>query len=152
MTTEQSRLRIMVVDDNRDAADLIAQFLEMYGHAAIPVYGGAEALKTAETFDPDIFFVDLGMPGMDGLQLVSTLRQSAKFQSTKIIALTAWGDNASRAQTKAVGFDHHLVKPANLDEILNLVQKPREAPAESGNVLLCASAPTVPQQAPMTLQ
>ncbi|WP_219117028.1 response regulator [Janthinobacterium sp. UMAB-56] len=123
MTIEQSLLRIMVVDDNRDAADLIAQFLEIYGHHAIPVYGGAEALKTAESFDPDVFFVDLGMPDMDGLQVVSTLRRSAKFQTTKIIALTAWGDDLARSQTKAVGFDHHLVKPANLDEILNLIQK-----------------------------
>lgn len=142
----------MVVDDSRDAADLIAEFLGIYGYHAIPVYEGAEALATAETFDPDILFVDLGMPGINGLRVVSTLRQSAKFQSTKIIALTAWGDDATRAQTKAVGFDHHLVKPANLDEILNLVQEPREAPAESGNVLPCASAPSLQEQAPMALQ
>lgn len=121
MAKQISTLRIMVVDDNRDAADLVAEFLVMCGHQALPVYGGAEALLTANTFSPDVVFLDLGMPGVDGLQVATTLRQTSRFQHIKMIALTAWGDASMRAQTKASGFDHHLVKPAALEEILGLL-------------------------------
>lgn len=121
MANQLSPLRIMIVDDNRDAADLVAEFLVMCGHEAVPVYGGAEALRTADSFVPDVVFLDLGMPGVNGLEVASTLRQASRFQHIKMIALTAWSDDATRIQTKAVGFDHHLVKPADLGDILGLL-------------------------------
>ncbi|AYM75207.1 response regulator [Janthinobacterium agaricidamnosum] len=121
MANQLSPLRIMIVDDNRDAADLIAEFLVICGYEAVPVYGGAEALRTADRFAPDVVFLDLGMPGVNGFQVASTLRQAPRFQQVKMIALTAWSDEATRTQTKAVGFDHHLVKPADLDDILGLL-------------------------------
>ena len=121
MANQLSPLRIMIVDDNRDAADLIAQFLVICGYEAVPVYGGTEALRTAVRFAPDVIFLDLGMPDVNGFQVASTLRQASGFQHIKMIALTAWSDEATRTQTKAVGFDHHLVKPADLDDILGLL-------------------------------
>lgn len=114
-------LRIMVVDDNREAADLVAEFLVMCGHEAVPVYGGAEALQTANTFIPDVVFLDLGMPDVDGLRVASILRDTSQFQHLKMVALTAWGDEAWRAKTRAVGFDHHLVKPAEFKDILGVL-------------------------------
>ena len=121
MANQLSPLRIMIVDDNRDAADLVAEFLVMCGHEAVPVYGGAEALRTADRFAPDVVLLDLGMPDVNGFQVASTLRQTLRFQQVKMIALTAWSDDVTRMQTKAVGFDHHLVKPADLDDILGLL-------------------------------
>ena len=108
MAKQLPPLRIMVVDDNRDAADLVAEFLVLSGHEAIPVYGGAEALQVAETFEPDVVFLDLGMPEVSGFQVASRLRQASKFQSTKMIAYTAWSDELTRAKTRNGGFDHHL--------------------------------------------
>lgn len=111
----------MVVDDNRDAADIVAEFLVISGHEAIPVYGGAEALRMGDAFAPDVVFLDLGMPEVSGFQVASRLRQASKFQGTKMIALTAWSDELTRARTRNGGFDHHLVKPASLDDILGLL-------------------------------
>lgn len=121
MATQHPPLRIMVVDDNRDAADIVAEFLVISGHEAIPVYGGAEALRMADTFEPDVVFLDLGMPEVSGFQVASRLRQASKFQETKMIAFTAWSDELTRARTRNGGFDHHLVKPASLDDILGLL-------------------------------
>ena len=124
MASQHPSLRIMVVDDNRDAADLVAEFLVMCGHDARPVYGGAEALQTANFFTPDVVFLDLGMPGIGGIEVAEALRQEPLSVHVKIIALTAWGDEATRAQTKASGFNLHLTKPAALAEILGALDGP----------------------------
>lgn len=116
-----SPLRVMVVDDNRDAADLIAEFLEMCGHQALSVYGGADAIRAAGDFDPDVLLLDLGMPDVDGFDVIATLRQTPRFSHTRMIALTAWGDAQMRARTRGIGFDQHLVKPASLDDILQAI-------------------------------
>lgn len=121
MANQLSSLRVMIVDDNRDAADLIAEFLEMCGHQTLPIYGGAAAIQAADTFEPDVVLLDLGMPGITGFDVISTLRQAPRFRQTRMIALTAWGDAKTRERTQHIGFDHHLVKPASLDEILNVV-------------------------------
>ena len=121
MANQLSPLRVMIVDDNRDAADLIAEFLEMCGHQTLPIYGGAAAIQAADTFEPDVVLLDLGMPGITGFDVISTLRQAPRFRQTRMIALTAWGDAKTRELTQHIGFDHHLVKPASLDEILNVV-------------------------------
>lgn len=116
-----SPLRVMVVDDNRDAADLIAEFLQMCGHDALSVYGGADAIRAADTFAPDVMLLDLGMPDVDGFDVISTLRQAPRHTHTRMIALTAWGDPVMLARTEGSGFERHLVKPASLDDILSAV-------------------------------
>ena len=121
MANQLSSLRVMVVDDNRDAADLIAEFLNMCGHETLPIYGGAEAIRAADAFQPDVMLLDLGMPEITGFDVVSTLRRAPRFRHTRMIALTAWGDAHTRERTQVIGFDHHLVKPASLDDILNVV-------------------------------
>lgn len=121
MATRPTLQRIMIVDDNRDAADIIAEFLVMCGHEALPVYGGDEALRAVETFCPEVIFLDLGMPDVSGFQVASVIRQTSRFRHVKMIALTAWGDEPTREQTTVLGFDHHLVKPADLNEILLLL-------------------------------
>lgn len=110
--------RILVVDDNRDAADIIAEFLTLYGHEARPVYDGEEALRLASSFAPDVVFLDLGMPGLDGYAVAAKMRSTPAFDKTRVIALTAWSDDVARARVKAAGFDSHLIKPASIDTIL----------------------------------
>lgn len=111
-------LRILVVDDNVDAAELVAELVGMLGHDVSVAYGGAEAIATARRFSPNLIFLDIGMPGMDGYEVASTLRHAPWFPATRIVALTAWGDAVSRARAISCGFDAHLVKPAHLDSLI----------------------------------
>lgn len=117
-------LRILVVDDNRDAADMIAEFLVMSGHDAQAVYDGATAIHTANLIVPNVLFLDLGMPGMSGLDVATKLRSCEALSRTKLVALTAWGDEATRLKVIHAGFDQHLVKPAYLDDILESLSQP----------------------------
>jgi DNA-binding response OmpR family regulator len=114
--------RVLIVDDNRDAADLIAEFLELSGHATTLAYDGRAALTMACHFKPDVILLDLGLPDLDGFQVAAALRELREFAGTRVVALTAWGDPATRARTALAGFDMHLVKPASFDMILNAIQ------------------------------
>lgn len=110
--------RVLVVDDNADAADLVAEFMVFQGYEVAVAHGGEEAVKVAKSFGPHLIFLDLGMPGMDGYQVASALRHAEWFPPTRIVALTAWGDQASRERTAACGFDAHLVKPTRLENLI----------------------------------
>jgi len=110
--------RVLVVDDNVDAAKMVADLMLLKGYIATVANSGREAVATAEQFVPDVIFLDIGMPGMDGYEVALTLRSCSWLASTRIVALTAWGDAASRARTAASGFDSHLVKPARLESLL----------------------------------
>lgn len=112
--------KVLVVDDNVDAANLTADVLRIFGLSVAVAYGGPEALVAAESEHPDVVFLDLGMPGMDGYSVAKALRAKPAFEGLKIIALTAWGDQASREKTKAAGFDLHLTKPAQITELVEL--------------------------------
>lgn len=111
--------RILVVDDNFDAAELVALLLTLQGHECAFACNGADALKAADRLDPDVIFLDIGMIGMDGYEVALALRQFARFSSTRIVALTAWGNSRTRAKAKASGFDSHLVKPACLSDLMS---------------------------------
>lgn len=119
-TTEKPR-RILVIDDNRDAANMIVEFLGLCGHVAVPVYDGASAVDIAVDFKPEVVFCDLGMPGMDGYQVAKSMRVAEALRNTKVVALTAWSDATARAKVIAAGFHFHLVKPATFDDILRQI-------------------------------
>lgn len=114
--------RILIVDDNRDAADTIAELLEAYGHATATAYGGREALAASLVFAPEIVFLDIGMPGMDGYETAAELRRLKGCAPQRIVALTAWNDAHARARIAAAGFDIHLTKPAPLELLLDATQ------------------------------
>lgn len=115
-------LRILVVDDNVDAAELVAELVGMLGHDVSVAYGGKEAIEVARRFLPNLIFLDIGMPGMDGYEVAATLRHAPWFPATRIVALTAWGDAVSRARAISCGFDAHLVKPALLENLIGETQ------------------------------
>ena len=115
--------RILVIDDNYDAADLVAELLQLHGHHVLTAYSGNEGLDKAFTFLPHLILLDLGMPGMDGYEVAASLRGTAGFKQPYIVAYTAWNDMATRDKVMAGGFDHHMTKPANFSEIVALVER-----------------------------
>jgi CheY-like chemotaxis protein len=115
-------LKILVVDDNADAAFLVAELLRMRGHRVEVATGGFEGFAAATATLPDVVLLDIGMPGMDGYQVATALRNGELTRGVKIIALTAWGDAESRARAARCGFDRHLVKPANFCELFEAVE------------------------------
>jgi PAS domain S-box-containing protein len=103
--------RLLVVDDNRDAADSLAMLLGLQGHEVRVAYSGMAALEMTETYTPDMVFLDIGMPEMDGYEAARRLREQPGLEKVVLAALTGWGQKEDRRRTAEAGFDHHLVKP-----------------------------------------
>jgi len=112
-----ARQRILVVDDNRDAAESLAALLDLLGAQTAIAFGGMEALRAAEDFGPTLGILDIGMPGMDGCELARRLRAHPRHRHMGLIALTGWGQPGDRARIAQAGFDHHLLKPVNEDAL-----------------------------------
>jgi signal transduction histidine kinase len=115
-------LRVMVVDDNRDAADTLGMLLESLGHRAAVVHDPAQALEAAAASRFDVFVLDIGLPGMDGFTLARNLRMQPACEGATFIALTGYGSAHDRDRGTEAGFDHYLVKPADLGELAALLQ------------------------------
>ncbi|RZT42179.1 PAS domain-containing hybrid sensor histidine kinase/response regulator [Cupriavidus agavae] len=113
--------RILLVDDNRDAADSMSILLEMSGHEVTIAYDGMEAIHAAARVRPDVALIDLAMPGMDGFAVIHALRGMPALANTRYVALTGFGQSSDREQTKAAGFHMHLVKPIELDVLLKVI-------------------------------
>jgi signal transduction histidine kinase/ActR/RegA family two-component response regulator len=109
--------RVMVVDDNRDAATSLAALLQVLGAEVHVTHDGPAALAAMGAFAPAAVFLDLGMPGMDGYETAKHMRARADACGTVLVALTGWGQENDRRQTAAAGFNHHLVKPADIDTL-----------------------------------
>src|SRR5262249_5886378 len=105
--------RILIVDDNVDAADSLSMLLSMSGHEVRRAYDGPTGIEQATTFKPDVILLDLGMPGMAGYATAKKVRQLQGMDKVKLVALTGWGQEEERRRTKEAGFDAHLVKPVN---------------------------------------
>ncbi|MDB5819811.1 MAG: sensory box protein [Rhizobacter sp.] len=118
----KSPLRVLVADDNRDAADSLAEVLRLKGYQARVAYDGEEAVQAAIEFDPGFVFLDIGMPKMNGYQVAAALRKMSSMADVPLVALTGWGTAADREKAHAAGFDHHLTKPPNLQAVLRLLE------------------------------
>ncbi|QBE67055.1 response regulator [Pseudoduganella lutea] len=116
-------LRMMVVDDNVDAASILAMLLETAGHDVIVEYDAREALALSGIGHWDVFVLDIGLPGMDGNELAQRLRAQPATAGATLIAVTGYGQESDRAQTKAAGFDHHLVKPVDIDDLFAILAR-----------------------------
>jgi len=122
-------LAVTVVDDNRDAADMLAGLLSAVGHRAQAVYDAGAAIGAAESACPQVFLIDLGLPEMDGFALARRLRAMPGAAACVFIAVTGYGQRSDRELSKAAGFDHHLVKPVDIAELLELLARIGEARA-----------------------
>ena len=110
-------LCVLVVDDNRDAAETLAALLNLLGHDAPVANDGHQALRMLASLMPQVVFLDLGMPGMSGYEVAQAIRQDRRFDGVRLVALTGWGGAADRARSSAAGFDAHLTKPATVTAI-----------------------------------
>jgi signal transduction histidine kinase len=110
--------RVLVVDDNRDAAEMLGELLRREGHEVSEAYDGLSALVIAGKFHPDLVLLDLGLPGLDGFEVARRLRAGGPAEGMKIVALTGFGRDEDRRRTAEVGIDGHLVKPVALESIL----------------------------------
>ncbi|WP_332859403.1 ATP-binding protein [Janthinobacterium svalbardensis] len=115
-------VQVLVVDDNRDAADTLQSLFQLEGYAAQVAYGGAQALAAVDIAWPQLVVMDLGMPDMDGYEAARQIRQRAHGRDVLLIALTGWGQGEARARTEQAGFDHHLTKPVDFDAIAALLR------------------------------
>jgi signal transduction histidine kinase len=114
--------RILVVDDNEDGAALLAEALAWKGYDTRVAHDAPEALRVAVEFSPDVAFLDIGLPVMDGYELASHLRDLPGLAELRLIALTGYGQLSDRQKTRAAGFHHHLVKPVNLEAALSSIR------------------------------
>jgi CheY-like chemotaxis protein len=115
--------RILVVDDNADAAASLALLLKFSGHEVHVAHEGEAALRLAETLRPDAVLLDVGMPGMDGYEVARRLRQRPGMKDVVIIAVTGYGAEADRRRARAAGFDHHLTKPIEVASVADLITR-----------------------------
>jgi CheY-like chemotaxis protein len=115
--------RVLVVDDNTDAADLLAEALGALGYTTRTAYDGPSALGAASAFCPDVALVDIGLPVMDGYELARRLRELLPARPPTLIAITGYGQASDRARSRTAGFAEHLVKPIMLEEVAQAIQR-----------------------------
>jgi signal transduction histidine kinase/ActR/RegA family two-component response regulator len=115
--------RVLVVDDNRDAADMLGEMLEMSGFIINTAYSGEAAVRAVERFAPDAVLLDIGLPDIDGYEVCGRIRHSGQSKQPVVIALTGWGQDEDRDRATAAGFNAHLTKPAEPDRIIALLKE-----------------------------
>ena len=121
-------LRLIIVDDNEDAADSLATLLRAQGHTVLVEYSAGAALRRAGAERPDAMVVDIGLPDMDGYQLAALLRKGAATRYAVLIAATGYGGDSDRERARAAGFAHHLVKPVDVAALLRILRAVASAP------------------------
>lgn len=129
-TAAVPRQRILVVDDNGDSAESLGMLLELLGADVRIAGGGAAALDLFGEFDPEVVLLDIGMPEMDGYEVARRIRARDPQRRTAVVALTGWGQEEDRRRSREAGFDHHLVKPADLDALRALLTSIDRRPGE----------------------
>jgi CheY-like chemotaxis protein len=114
--------RVLVVDDNADAAQMLAAVMQHLGHSVQVASSGEEALRIADGYRPEFVLLDLGMPGMSGLETARRMRERGMHPAPCIVAVTGWGKPEDERLTREAGFDQHLVKPVNERQIAEIIE------------------------------
>ena len=119
--TAPQRKRVLVVDDHRDAARILALLIESLGHEVRTANEGIEALEVLRRFQPEVIFLDIGLPQTDGYEVARRMRATPEGKTAKLVALTGWGHTQARERSREAGFDTHLVKPAAAKDLRALL-------------------------------
>jgi CheY-like chemotaxis protein len=133
-STSSARSRpvhVLVVDDDRDSADSLSALLKLAGGKSSTAYDGTSALETIFAYRPDVVLLDLSMPGVNGFEVALQIRKYPELRKIMLIAVTGWGRNEDLRRSHQAGFDHHLVKPVDIDVLLRMLglgDEPRSAP------------------------
>jgi PAS domain S-box-containing protein len=130
---ERADCRVLVVDDNVDAATTLAMMFRLWKHEVEVAHDGAGAIEMARRFHPDLILLDIGLPGKNGFEVARHLRQDPEFRETLLVAVTGYGQDQDRQQSQEAGFDHHLVKPVEARYLKELLSHPKLSarPAEA---------------------
>jgi PAS domain S-box-containing protein len=120
---DRDALRVLVVDDNRDAADMLVEVLRSFGHHPRAAHDGPAALKVCGEFKPDVALLDIGLPVMDGYELAERIRDLPGFERIRLVAVTGYGQDSDRERSRLAGFHHHLVKPIDIDLIDSVIRE-----------------------------
>lgn len=121
-------LRVLVVDDNDDVAEMTAEMLKMYGHEALTAGDGPSALSLTESERPDVVLLDLGLPGMHGIEVAECIVAKSGAKAPLLIAVSGYGRPEDRERSRRAGCEHHLVKPVDFDRLLALLATQTPAP------------------------
>jgi CheY-like chemotaxis protein len=137
--SEVKSLDILLVDDNRDAADPLAMLLEFEGHRVVVAYSGQEALQKAEQQRFEVAILDIGLPDMDGYTLARSLRAIPQQSAVRLVAVTGYGTAEDKARAHAAGFDQHITKPIDCDLLLDELQQESQqaSPSAIASRLAC---------------
>jgi CheY-like chemotaxis protein len=119
----QMRARILIADDNRDAADTMGMLLELGGHEVIIAHSGNQALQLGRERRPDVVILDIGMPDLNGYDVARTARNEDWGKSAYLIALTGWGQAEDKERARLAGFDRHLTKPVDPDLVEEILKE-----------------------------
>ena len=119
------RMRVLVVEDNLDAAEALTMLLELYGHEASVVSNGLAAIEAARASAFDIALVDIGLPGIDGYEVARRLRLLPNAKTMTLVALTGYGQDSDKRRARSAGFDDHLTKPVKIERLQALLNRPR---------------------------
>ena len=120
---EESDERVLIVDDNEDAAELLSDVLTTLGRHTLVARDGPEALRLARSFKPTVALLDIGLPVMDGYELARRLRSELNLPDLWLVAITGYGQSEDRRRSEEAGFDVHLVKPVELDVLVEALRK-----------------------------
>jgi CheY-like chemotaxis protein len=131
--TDQSPLCILVIDDNRDAVDVFGLLLKKLGHRVHTSQSGESALEQIETLQPDLVFLDLGMPHIDGYEVARRMRRHPKLKDARIVAVTGYVDRRRREMALEAGFDEYLIKPTSIADIQAVIEGTRDLLSQSGH-------------------
>jgi CheY-like chemotaxis protein len=113
----EAGMRVLVVEDNRDAADSLRLLLALYGHEVAVAHSGHDGVRAAERCRPDVVLCDIGLPGLDGYAVARRLRGNPATVQARLIAVTAYGQDEDRRRSHEAGFERHLVKPVDPDDL-----------------------------------
>jgi CheY-like chemotaxis protein len=117
--------RVLIVDDNVDTARLTGRLLKSLGYEVRLCHDGGEAIEAAREFRPEVVLLDIGLPGLNGFEVARQLREEACCLDSLIIGISGYGDHQARERARESGFDHHLVKPVDIEAVTKLVSRPR---------------------------
>ena len=126
-------IRVLIVDDNVDAADALAQFLKLAGYQTRVAYDGRMAVEMAEILEPAVVLLDLGLPYLNGHEVARRLRGMSWGRSARLIALTGWGQKDDVLRSRQSGFDEHLTKPVDPEVLLQRIIQLTRSDAQTGS-------------------
>lgn len=113
--------KVLVIDDNRDAAEMLRDFLEIAGHQVALAFTGTDGVEKARSFTPDVVLCDISLPAMSGHEVAAVLRKDPKTKGARLIALSGYAGPSDRARSSEAGFDLHLAKPVDPDELMKII-------------------------------